>query len=263
MLDRWKALAIEAAIEAGIAILQVYESDFTVLSKEDQSPVTIADLKAHELLLKKLEKTDLPILSEEGEIPSFEIRKKWSEFWMIDPLDGTREFVNRSDDFTVNIAFLRNNQPVFGVIYIPIVDTVYFGGATETASYKIEKPSLSSSWREYLEQATTLKNNPNRIISRVLVSKSHLNEETQNYVSTMMESDTEIHVIKRGSSLKFCLLAEGSADLYPRFSPCMEWDTAAGDAICEGVGVSIFKAKTKNKLSYNKISLANPNFEAY
>lgn len=262
-----KTIAIQAAIKAGDAIMQVYNRDFKVDYKEDDSPLTEADLKAHDIISSLLAGTKIPILSEEGFDIHYQERKSWTQFWMVDPLDGTKEFINRNGEFAVNIALLVDNKPVFGIIYAPVTKTLYVGGLIENTSYRISNPGDTITWQEFLKESSTLSRKLNSYkdasIVRIVTSRSHLNEKTEKFIKKLEETGKKIQVVPSGSSLKFCCIAEGKADVYPRFGPCMEWDTAAGDAICEGVGVSVYIANTTKKLLYNKESLFNPNFVTY
>ncbi len=267
MNESWKTIAIQAAIRAGEAIMDVYGRDFDVAHKSDNSPLTEADLNAHEAIVGQLEQTGIPILSEEGSEIPFEIRTKWDQFWMVDPLDGTKEFVKRNGEFTVNIALVVDNRPVFGVIYVPINKTIYAGGSDDGASYKLVDPKDDISWETLISKAIPLSrklknyNNLNHV--KVVTSRSHLNLKTQEFVKDLQNAGKNTEVVPSGSAYKFCLVAEGTADVYPRFGPCMEWDTAAGDAICEGVGGAVYVENTSEKLLYNKESLFSPNFVAH
>jgi len=267
MEQSWKTIAIQAAIHAGEAIMEVYKRDFQVNYKGDNSPLTEADLKAHDIISEALAKTNIPILSEEGSAVGYRERKSWKKFWMVDPLDGTKEFVNRNDEFAVNITLIVHNKPVFGVIYAPVTKTIYAGGSIEKASYKMSNPPISLTWLSFLKDASTLsrKLKPYTELKsvRVVTSRSYLNEDTHAFINALEEEGKNTVLVPSGSSLKFCRIAEGEADVYPRFGPCMEWDTAAGDAICEGVGISIFMAHTTKRLLYNKESLFSPNFVSH
>lgn len=259
---------IGIALKAGEIILNVYEGDdFGIERKEDYSPLTIADKQSHDLIISELEKIDphTPIISEEGNHELYEKRKGWKTFWLVDPLDGTKEFIKRNGEFTVNIALIENGVPVFGVIYAPVLDHIYVGSKSsgayklDDASQKTKQMRTTSDWltaAQKLPLAT--KNRPFTVIA----SRSHRSKETENYMNQLEKQHGEIVAISAGSSLKLCLVAEGTADVYPRFAPTMEWDTAAGHAIVLGAGGSVVRADTSEPLTYNKESLLNPSFIA-
>lgn len=256
--QEWLVTIVNAALSAGKEILAVYNSEFTIEEKSDLSPLTEADKRAHIAIVKALETTNLPILSEEGKIPRYEDRKYWKQFWMVDPLDGTKEFVKRNGEFTVNIALIENGKPTMGVIYIPVSKELYF---SDTFAYKIEDFTTSlSSFEQLNSSAQKLPFNQTRKNHIILASRSHLNDETKNFIEKQKEQHKASEIVCKGSSLKFCLIAEGSADIYPRFSPTMEWDTAAAHAILNASGGEIINWETKNSLQYNKKDLLNPSF---
>jgi len=260
----FKTIAIQAAILAGKEILKVYKGDYDISLKKDESPVTKADLLAHNKIDNHLKQIGIPVLSEEGkEIPYAE-RIKWKQFWMVDPLDGTKEFINGNDEFTVNIALIENNKPVFGIIYVPILNELYVGGRAE-GSYSLTTNNAVIEWEQVVRDGNMLSRKRKNVSSlkriKVLTSRSHLNQKTLTYIDKYRKGGVLLETIGVGSSLKFCLIAAGKAQLYPRFSPCMEWDTAAGDAICQGVGLRLINLDMGSILKYNKKSLLNSNFE--
>jgi 3'(2'), 5'-bisphosphate nucleotidase len=262
LLDELIFLAIKASLEAGIKILGIYEKDFEVELKEDESPLTMADVAANGIITNYLIQTKIPILSEEGRSIAYDERKDWSLFWIVDPLDGTKEFVKRNGEFTVNIALIENGVPVLGVIYVPVHHVLYFG-AKDFGSFKIE---FSDDKLEPLNFAT-LKDNAiilpeliDRNNYRIVGSKSHLTPETKAYIDQLKAEHENVEILSRGSSLKICMIAEGSADIYPRFAPTMEWDIAAGHAIAKYAGKQIIHYETKKELTYNTESLVNPWF---
>ncbi|MEZ4779886.1 MAG: 3'(2'),5'-bisphosphate nucleotidase CysQ [Flavobacteriaceae bacterium] len=251
-------IAIKAAIEGGKEILKVYHTHFSVEIKEDDSPLTLADKNANAVINTFLKQTNFPIISEENKQIDFSERKNWDTCWIVDPLDGTKEFVKRNGEFTVNIALVKAGKPILGVIYVPVSKELYFTAEGITPSKKItlsEKDSFSF----ILNHSTALQ--PSKLREPIIIvgSRSHLNEATQNYISEI-EKQSTIEMVSKGSSLKFCLVAEGKAHVYPRFAPTMEWDTAAGQAICEAVGVSVINQETQEPLRYNKENLLNPYF---
>lgn len=253
-------LIINTALKAGKEILSVYNTSFSVEKKADNSPLTRADKNAHTSIIKLLEQTSLPIISEEGEQTTYDNRKKWEQFWMVDPLDGTKEFINKNGEFTVNIALIEDGIPTMGVIYIPVTKTLYFA---DKLAYKIENFNESAiSINTLLSKADQLPITQNRTNYIVLASRSHLGKETKNFINDLKEKYPNLTVISKGSSLKICSIAEGSADIYPRFGPTMEWDIAAGQAILNAAGGKVINWETKAPLDYNKENLLNPWFIA-
>lgn len=246
-------IAINAAKEAGQAIMKIYESDdFGLELKQDNSPLTKADTTAHQIIKENLKSTPFPVLSEEGEQIPYETRKNWKEFWLIDPLDGTKEFIKKNGEFTVNIALIRNGIPVWGTVYAPAFQTIYYGGILNNEAFKQVKTNDIVKLN-YTESITK-----NKV--RIIASRSHRNSETQAFINQFNDKE----IISMGSSLKFMLLAENKADIYPRFAPTMEWDTAAAHAILKPLGYKIHQVDdNKNyitELKYNKKSLFNPYF---
>jgi len=249
---------IKAALEAGKAILEVYDTDFLVEFKQDDSPLTLADKKAHAIISGYIATTGLPVLSEEGKTIPYETRRKWERFWMVDPLDGTKEFIKKNGEFTVNIALIEKGKPVMGVVYAPVLDLLYVGTG-DRGSFRIEQASRKELANEWTG------NNQLPLISRkdyfgVVASRSHLNPETEAFIATLAKQHRNVKTLSVGSSLKLCMVAEGKADIYPRFAPTMEWDTAAGDAVVRSAGGKVLQAKSEQPLQYNKENLLNPWF---
>lgn len=237
---------IEVARQAGQAILEIYnQEDLGIELKADESPLTLADKEAHKIIVAGLKDTKLPLLSEEGKAIAFEERRKWSEFWMVDPVDGTKEFIKRNGEFTVNIALIREGKPVFGVVYAPVLDKLYYGGIG-LGAYMIHKS----------EVITLSKHNKESEIVRIVASRSHLNQTTQDFIDQFEKTD----IVSMGSSLKFMLIAEGKADIYPRFAPTMEWDTAAAHGVLLGLDIDVIEPNSKQSLKYNKENLLNSYF---
>lgn len=237
------ALAKEASLEAGKAILEIYNSaDFGVEIKMDNSPLTLADQAAHNVIINYLDKTGLPVLSEEGRAIPYEERKNWEYFWMVDPLDGTKEFIKKNGEFTVNIALIYKGEPIIGVVYAPVLEWLYWGNGEEGA-WKWESDS----------RAIKLVKPSSYEVKTIVASRSHLSPETQEFI----DQYPGIEVISMGSSLKFMLVAEGKAQIYPRFAPTMEWDTAAAHAICTYAGKTVFDYNTQKEMLYNKEELLN------
>jgi len=252
--------AINAALLAGMKIMEVYSStDFHVQVKNDQTPVTLADQNAHDQILKTLENTQLPILSEEGIHLSYSERKNWDLFWLVDPLDGTKEFIKRNDEFTVNIALIQKNEPIAGVIYTPVTGELYVG-IMEIGAFKLFHPSEDCTFQtlQLLGTRLPLKAKHDQFI--VLVSRSHMNPETEAFIEELRKKHGSIEIIRMGSSLKICKIAEGNADVYPKIGKTMEWDTAAGHAIAKAAGKNIFLPDLATELTYNKEDLQNPHF---
>jgi 3'(2'), 5'-bisphosphate nucleotidase len=241
--------AINAAEEACKVILEVYNSDdFETEAKGDNSPLTQADRKAHAVIDVILEATHLPILSEEGKSIPYAERKDWEYFWMVDPLDGTKEFIKRNGEFTVNIALVHRGKPILGVVAVPVTGEIFYAsegkGAFVKRNGQVEALPKRKAWE--LSQKGL----------RVVASRSHMNDETQQFIDQL----TEPTLVSKGSSLKFMLLAEGKADVYPRYAPTMEWDTAAAHAIVNEAGLKVYQHGSGTELTYNKENLLNPYF---
>ena len=252
------SIAIKGALAAGTEILMVYDTNFDVEQKKDDSPLTQADKNANEVINEYLKFTDIPIISEENRQLDYAERKDWSRCWIVDPLDGTKEFIKRNGEFTVNIALVENGNPVLGVIYVPVSKELYFTSADGKTSKKIIISSENDPVEEILKNAKEIKPSKASVV-KIVGSRSHLNEETKNFIAEIAKQN-EVEIVSKGSSLKFCLVAEGLAQLYPRFAPTMEWDTAAGHAICNAVGVSVIDQTTEKNMQYNKPNLLNNYF---
>lgn len=253
--------AIKASIEAGEAIMKIYEKDFDVAYKEDASPLTEADKAANDVIMRYLSSTGIPVISEENKQLPYEERKNWSSCWIVDPLDGTKEFIKKNGEFTVNIALITDGIPQFGVIYVPAVKTVYYGDVSSGKSFRSQLSSTSATIEEVFQNAVEIKPMEDKGTMRVVGSRSHMSADTQDFVDSLKKTTSkEIEIVSKGSSLKFCLVAEGKADVYPRFAPTMEWDTAAGQAICKAVGLSVINHHTGKEMDYNKENLLNPYF---
>lgn len=255
-------MMISAAIEAGIAILKIYDlPDFGVKIKDDNSPLTLADLASSDVINSYLEKTPYPIISEEIRNQKFEERNDWETCWIVDPLDGTKEFVKRNGEFTVNIALCTNGTPTLGVIYVPVTRELYYADVTNRRAYKtVLNDHHAIPEHLFSENDRIQPSSENKSLLRVVGSRSHMNQDTLDYIKKAENSYKTIEIVSKGSSLKFCLVAEGKADVYPRFAPTMEWDTAAGHAICMAVGLKVTSQETQEELQYNKEDLLNPYF---
>jgi 3'(2'), 5'-bisphosphate nucleotidase len=253
--------AIEASLEAGKVIMEVYDTPFNVELKDDESPLTEADKKANDVINSFLILTGIPIISEENKQTDYATRKKWNTCWVVDPVDGTKEFIKRNGEFTVNIALVTEGKPLLGVIYVPESKVLYFADVEKKEGFKVELDSHNTGIEDILEQAKLLEpkeGNSNPI--EVVGSRSHMSQETLDFMDSLKTNGTQVEVVSKGSSLKFCLIAEGNADVYPRFAPTMEWDTAAGQAICNAVGIEVISKETDKSLMYNKENLLNPWF---
>lgn len=284
--------AITAALEAGKAILEIYHSKaFEVQLKADHSPLTKADIAAHKIIMSYLKATNIPVLSEEGKDIPYRIRKDWKQLWIVDPIDGTKEFIKRNGEFTVNIALIDNQKPVLGVIFVPVMGDLYFAnsrleagpansqdncgnsnsiststsclevGQAISGAFKINVAHLHHYHTETLIAGAAQLPLPREGSTfTVLTSRSHSSKETESYIDGLRDKHGTIQVIAKGSSLKFCLIAEGQADCYPKLGPTMEWDTAAGQVLCEQAGVAVKTLETHKKIHYNRPNLRNSFF---
>lgn len=257
-IDLTKLLKI--SLDAGKEILDVYAQDFDVETKADDSPLTIADQRAHHVIENGLKDShaDIPVLSEEGaEIP-YEDRKDWDRFWLVDPLDGTKEFVKKNDEFTVNIALIDGNYPELGVIYAPVLDIFYYG-KQGLGAFKLEQASeaVITSEADLVEKSVRLPKDKDSNSVNVVASRSHMSDDTQAFIDQLKEKHSQVDVVSAGSSLKFCLVAEGKADYYPRYAPTMEWDTGAGQAIIEAAGGKVTRHEDNERFYYNRENLRN------
>ena len=255
-------LAITAALESGKKILEIYDTgDFDVTEKSDHSPLTRADRAAHEVITKALENSGFPVLSEEGRDIPHEERRLWNTFWLVDPLDGTKEFIKRNGEFTVNIALIKQGAPAFGVVYAPVLEDLYIGIPGEGA-WILTKPAPKSTLEEIKQKGTPLPDahKTNHTAYRVVASRSHLNAETETYIEKLTSSHGTVETVSKGSSLKLCMVASGEAHEYPRLGPTMEWDVAAAHAVVLGAGKKVTIFGTGQPLQYNKADLLNPYF---
>ncbi|MCT7528512.1 3'(2'),5'-bisphosphate nucleotidase CysQ [Aliarcobacter cryaerophilus] len=234
------------ALKAGEAIMQIYNKDFSIEYKDDKSPLTEADLKSNELICSELNRLydNIPIMSEENKQVSYDIRKDWKYYFCIDPIDGTKEFIKKNDEFTVNIALIYKNTPILGVVYAPALDELYWADGI-------------NSYKNGQKLPLKVNENPEEEL-HIVASKSHLSSETQEFIDNL--DSKEIEQISKGSSLKLCMVAEGVADIYPRLAPTMEWDTAAADAIVRCAGKMTYQFENNEPMVYNKKDLLNPWF---
>lgn len=260
-MDKYLQIAIMASLEAGKAIMDVYNTAFEVEIKDDKSPLTEADKRANIIINSHLEKTEFPLISEENKQIDYQIRNQWSTIWVVDPVDGTKEFIKRNGEFTVNIALISNGVPQLGVIYAPSTKVLYFADVNKKQAFKAELKTHNESINTVLKNANSMQPNKTDLnLVRVVGSRSHMNIDTLEFIKSLETKGKKIEIVSKGSSLKFCLIAEGHADVYPRFAPTMEWDTAAGQAICNAVGIEVISRETNQPLLYNKENLLNPWF---
>lgn len=253
---KFERLLIEASLKAGEEILKIYAQDFNVETKSDESPLTQADKNAHLAIVSFLEQTGLPILSEEGKHMDFSERKSWNQFWLVDPLDGTKEFVKKNGEFTVNIALIENGLPVYGIIYAPVLKKLFVGNVG-TEAWVANDVEPSSSIDQILAQKLSIPVAKPAQPYIVVASRSHFSDETKLFVEELKQTKGEVDFASMGSSLKICLVAEGKADIYPRFGPTMEWDTGAGHAIAKAAGKMVTDHTTGDEMRYNKENLLN------
>ncbi len=254
MLNKLIEKVKEIAQTAGAEILAVYgnKGGLEIIHKKDKSPLTIADQRSNQLICESLKRLTpkIPIISEENKEIPYEERKSFEQVWLIDPLDGTKEFIKRNGDFTVNIALIEQNKVVLGVVYVPVSKELFWAvkgqGAYFYAREKVEK--LSASIFSMQDKGLN-----------VVCSQSHLNRDTSEFISRLNQANA----VSKGSSLKFLILAQGRAHIYPRLAPTMEWDTAAAQIILEESGGKVIETSCEQPLSYNKKNLLNPHFVAY
>lgn len=277
LIEALRAPLIATAQSAGAAIMTVYgEEDFCIDTKSDDSPVTKADVAAHHVIVAALRQLtpDIPILSEESEVASFAVRQQWQRYWLVDPLDGTKEFIHRNGEFTVNIALIDGQRAALGVVYAPVLQHTYWG-APGLGSYRIdeqgEKPLQVTAWKDKngkdknwehnKTHAKTSEQTPTENpVFQLVASRRHGASAIENIMAALATEFGEINTVSVGSSLKLCWVAEGKADLYPRLALTSEWDTAAAQAIVEGAGGGVFELDGR-PLEYNtKDSLLNPFF---
>lgn len=271
--------ALLASLEAGEEIMRIYtdpKQDFGIERKADNSPLTLADKASHKVIMRYLAATPIPVLSEEGRHLPYEERSGWDCLWVVDPLDGTKEFIKKNGEFTVNVALVQQGAPVLGVVYVPATRVLYYGIVGEGA-WKCTVPALGSGLPEADSLAAFLSLGApsdgkapfggeqlpvgrGHDVFTVVASRSHMSPETQAYIQEMERVHGQVCTVSSGSSIKICLVAEGVADAYPRYAPTMEWDTAAGDAVARAAGRAVRNAENGKPLLYNKPDLLNPWF---
>jgi len=243
---------ISVAQEAGKAIMRIYDTDFGVEDKADKSPLTAADRESNAVIIARLQAAypEIPIISEENKEVPYAERAAWDWFWLIDPLDGTKEFIKRNGEFTVNIALVHQGKPVLGVIYVPAQGVTYYASEGQGA-HKVEADGSA-------RQISVKEPDPHKLV--LIGSRSHPSPEFDAYLNEKQAQYQEVDFVAAGSSLKLCLVAEGIADVYPRLGPTMEWDTGAGHAIALEAGASVRVYGQDQDLRYNKENLLNPFF---
>jgi len=247
---------VQIAQAAGDAILEVYaEADFGVETKGDNSPLTRADLAAHRVIVSALNRhfPEIPVLSEESDAIPFETRRSWSRYFLVDPLDGTKEFIARNGEFTVNIALIDREQPIMGVVHVPVKETTYWGDVERAEAKKV----IGSTSSQISVRKASQQSDPELI---VVASRRHGSEALERLLAQLNSAFGRVHLTSMGSSLKLCLIAEGQADFYPRLAPTSEWDTAAAHAVVSAAGGEVLNTLFQ-PLRYNtKSSLLNPHF---
>ena len=242
-------------LDACRAIMEIYETEFSVELKEDESPLTKADLASHEIIVEGLKRLfpDIPVLSEESTVPEYDERRAWSEYWLVDPLDGTKEFINRNGEFTVNIALIRQNEAVFGIVGVPVADEIYIGDLDEGLAIL----QVGDSTEELLGR--TMAGRPELT---VVASRNHGGQKLEDFLDKLKDHFQRVEKKSVGSSLKLCILASGRADFYPRIGPTNEWDIAAAHAILRAAGGEVFEMSGLPKKYNTKESLLNDDFFA-
>ena len=254
-------IALQAGLLAGQKIMTIYQQDFKVEFKSNKSPLTKADQEANQVIIETLEPTGIPIISEEIKNMPYEERVNWDLCWIVDPLDGTKEFVKKNGEFTVNIALVKEGVPILGVVFWPVNRKLYFASA-DNGSYMfmLKEGELPTDMEVILNQAQRLKEQSYPNTYTIVASRSHSSSETEDFIQDCRSKYGEVELVSRGSSLKLCMVAEGSAHVYPRLAPTMEWDTAAAHAIAKYAGCKVLDFENHKELEYNKENLLNPYF---
>jgi 3'(2'), 5'-bisphosphate nucleotidase len=258
------SIALVAGIRASAAIMEVYNSAFGYDNKADGSPITIADRRSNQIITEALKTTGIPVISEESLIPAHSDRQNWEFFWLVDPLDGTKEFISRNGEFAINIALMQNNSPIAGIIISPVSGKVWWG-VLGTQAFCIDAISLSGEINPELLRhiSKPVKKQPAPQSIGISVSRSHMEPQTLKLAEQIRQKLGNVELVEKGSALKFCDLIEGRSHLYARYSPTWEWDTAAGHALLLAHGGEVFHITTHKPLQYNKQELGNPGFIAF
>lgn len=252
--------AIQASIKAGVEIMKIYSKDFAIEFKDDKSPLTEADKISNQIICEELQGT-FPIISEENKTVEYPIRQSWDTCWLIDPIDGTKEFIKKNGEFTVNIALIKNGTPILGVVYLPAKQTLYFA-SEDLGSFKyvFTDSEFNTELEHLLNQSIRLKDQLPPDKYTIVASRSHMSAETEEFIEDCKKNHGEVELISSGSSIKLCLVAERSAHVYPRIAPTMEWDTAAAHAVAKYAGCKVKSYLDGSELIYNKENLLNPYF---
>ena len=273
ILEYFAPSVILTAYDAGAEILRIYHGeDFEIQLKADNSPLTAADKAAHNLIMERLQQLyDFPVLSEESQEIPYEIRHTWTTYWMVDPLDGTKEFIRKNGEFTVNIALIHNGRPIYGVVFAPAIGLFYVG-AKGFGAFRFKQGEDFTDREDLAEKLHDIREHFQPIPRprpqgehqlRVVASRSHCNVETTDFIERLEETRGPAKLVSIGSSLKICLVADGSADVYPRIAPTMHWDTGAAQAVLEAAGGCLVQWDDHEPLRYDRPSLVNPYFVAY
>lgn len=268
LLQQFCPPVVLAALDAGDEIMKIYAGEIEVEYKDDKSPLTAADKASNAVIMERLQMLwNLPVISEESKEVPYEIRSKWPEFWLVDPLDGTKEFIKRNGEFTVNIALVQHGEPIYGVVYAPVPGTLYVGAkgygafkATRGIDFK-DRDDLAAKLTdaEHVFHKLPLERQDDRPFT-VVASRSHCTVETTDFIERLELEHGKAERVSIGSSLKLCLVAEGAADVYPRIAPTMHWDTAAAHAVVAAAGGRVLQYQTEEPLRYDSNSLVNPYF---
>lgn len=259
------ARAITSGIEASAAIMEVYNTPFEHELKDDGSPLTAADNNSNQIISDALDNTGIPIISEESSKVDYETRKNWNYFWLVDPLDGTKDFINRNDEFAINIALVKKSKPILGIIISPVMKKVWWGliGFGNFVLHWQNNPVELNS-QKLMELSKPIEINYHTVEPSALVSRFHLDAKTESFIETIKERLPGFAVKTKGSSLKYCDLIEGKASIHLRYSEgTSEWDTAAGQAMLVAAGGNILNIETLEPLKYNKKNMKNPGFVAF
>lgn len=255
MIKKFLFEGVQTVLEAGEEILRVYAQDFEVMIKKDQSPVTEADLKAHRIIEPVLQKTGFPVLSEEGNHFSKKERLQWETYWLVDPIDGTKEFINKTGEFCICVALIHKKKPILGILYAPALQKLYFA-AKEVGSFLLQNPQKEKKLENYLSKALSLPLQKENLHGYIfLTSVSFYDQQTRAYVQKIRKEHLDFKEYRMGSALKLAYFAEGKASEYTRLFPLKEWDIAAGHAICKFAGFDVLEYETLNEIEYNNVDM--------
>lgn len=260
-LEELLSISLIAVLAAGKAVMDIYENSYKIEFKKDNSPLTYADLKSNEIIVSHLSKTFIPIISEELASVPYETRKNWKNFWIVDPLDGTKEFIQRNGEFTINVALVEGQKPILGIVYAPAINSLFFSTIYKGGYKLVFNLKDKFTYLDIVEKSIKLKLPKTSKVS-IAASRSHLNLKTLDFIQKLKDHFPNTKVVNKGSSLKFCMVADGIASIYPRFGRTMEWDTAAGHAILNSVSGKVCCSVNGDELLYNKPELSNADFIA-